>query len=110
MIDIPEHEFDDLVETAVRGLPRRFAELLENVVIVVEEEPTREDLHALTHAGDELLGLFRIFPPLPDQVVIFRRPILRIARNRGHAVRQVRETVVHELGHYFGLDDEDMAY
>jgi len=110
MIDIPEREFDELVEAAVADLPRRFADLLDNVVIVVEEEPRRADLGALKNRGDELLGLFRVVPPLPDQVVIFRGPILRIARNRKHAVREVRETVIHELGHYFGLDDEGMAY
>jgi len=43
-------------------------------------------------------------------VVIFRGPILRTTRNRREAVRQVRDTVIHELGHYFGLDDEGMAY
>ncbi len=103
-------EFKQLVEQALDELPPRFAELLHNVAVVVEEEPSDEDLDLLEDSHDELLGIFRTHPPLPDQVVIFRGPILRTARNRHEAVRQVRDTVIHELGHYFGLDDEGMAY
>ena len=117
---IPPDEFDALVEEALRSLPREFADLLDNVAIVVEEEPTEEDLdevadhdhgHDHDHEGDdELLGIYRVIPPLPDQIAIFRGPILRIARNRKHAVREIRDTVVHELGHYFGLEDDGMIY
>lgn len=95
---------------ALDELPSRFAELLNNVAIVVEDEPSSDDLDLLDDAHDELLGIFRTVPPLPDQVAIFRGPILRIARNRRDVVREVRDTVIHELGHYFGLDDEGMAY
>jgi predicted Zn-dependent protease with MMP-like domain len=103
-------EFKQLVEQALDELPPGFAELLKNVAVVVEEEPSDEDLDLLEDSNHELLGVFRKHPPLPDQVVIFRGPILRTSRNRGEAVRQVRDTVIHELGHYFGLDDEGMAY
>ena len=47
---------------------------------------------------------------MPDQIAIFRGPILRLARNREEAVAEIRDTVIHELGHYFGLDDEEMSY
>ncbi len=107
---IPPHEFDALVEHALTELPARFTSLLNNVAIVVEEEPTEDDLDLLDDDHDELLGIFRTQPPLPDQVVIFRGPILRNARNRREAVREIRDTVIHELGHYFGLDDDGMAY
>jgi predicted Zn-dependent protease with MMP-like domain len=115
---IPPDEFDALVEEALRSLPREFADLLENVAIVVEEEPSDEDLDETCdhdHGEDddddhELLGIYRVIPPLPDQVAIFRGPILRIARNRKDAVREIRDTVVHELGHYFGLEDDGMIY
>lgn len=118
-------EFDRVVEEALEQLPPKFAELLDNVAIVVEEEPTAEDLEVLEDDGeeadedDELLGLYRGIPLtersygmplLPDQVAIFRGPILRIARNRREAVREIRETVIHELGHYFGLDDDEMVF
>ncbi|HJT17303.1 MAG TPA: metallopeptidase family protein [Thermoanaerobaculia bacterium] len=107
---ISNREFEQLVEKTLGELPRRFAELLDNVVVLVEPEPGDEDVDLLDDDSDELLGVFRNHPPLPDQVVIFRGPILRLARNRRDAERQIRETVIHELGHYFGLDDEGMAY
>jgi predicted Zn-dependent protease with MMP-like domain len=105
---ISPNEFERLVEEALERLPARFARLLDNVVIVVEDEPSADDLD-LTEE-DELLGIHRVLPPLPDQIAIFRNPILRIARNRREAVREIRETVIHELGHYFGLEDDEMIY
>ena len=114
-------EFDSLVEEALAQLPKQFARLLENVVVVVEEEPTDDDLDMLEDEDDdELLGIYRgialtershdMLPGLPDQIAIFRGPILRVARNRREALREIRETVIHELGHYFGLDDDEMVY
>jgi predicted Zn-dependent protease with MMP-like domain len=116
---LSSHEFEQLVEKALGELPERFARLLENIAVVVEEEPSDDDLDALDDDADELLGIYRGVPRtrrtwdfagLPDQIAIFRGPILRLARTRGHAVQEIRDTVVHELGHYFGLDDEGMAY
>lgn len=113
-------EFERVVEEALAGLPTEFATLLENVAIVVEEEPGEHDLDALEHRGDELLGIYRgvaltqrahnMLPMLPDQIAIFRGPILRIARSRRDAIAEIRDTVVHELGHYFGLHDDEMEY
>ena len=107
---ISHREFEQLVGQALDELPSQFAELLQNVAVVIEEEPADNDFDLLEDSDSELLGIFRSHPPLPDQVVIFRRPILRTARNRREAVREIRDTVIHELGHYFGLDDEGMAY
>ena len=110
-------EFESLVEEALEQLPQQFADLLENVVIVVEDEPSDDDLDVLDtdDPNAELLGIYRgialtrrshnMLPALPDQIAIFRGPILRVTRNRREAVRQIRETVIHELGHYFGLHD-----
>ena len=119
MIRLTGREFEQLVEQALGELPERFASLLDNVAIVVEEEPSDEDLELLDEDADELLGIYRGVPitersydslRLPDQIAIFRGPILRVARSRGDAVHEIRDTVIHELGHYFGLDDDDMAY
>jgi predicted Zn-dependent protease with MMP-like domain len=114
-------EFESLVEEALESLPPNFASLLDNVAVVVEEEPSDEDLDLLEDdEHSELLGIYRgvalterrhdMLPMLPDQIAIFRGPILRVTRTRRDAIQQVRETVIHELGHYFGLDDHDMAY
>jgi predicted Zn-dependent protease with MMP-like domain len=120
MIAIAPDEFDSLVEEALARLPKQFADLLENVAVVVEEEPTDDDLDLVEDSDDELLGIYRgtplpersfdMLPLMPDQIAIFRGPILRISRTRREAVREIRETVIHELGHYFGLDDDEMVY
>ena len=88
--------------------------------MVVEEEPGDDDLDLLEDDHNELLGIYRgvaltrrthdMLPTLPDQIAIFRGPILRVARSRREAVHEIRDTVIHELGHYFGLHDDDMAY
>ena len=119
MIFISRETFEQLVEQALGELPKRFADLLENIAVVVEEEPTDADLDLVEHAGDELLGIYRGVPLpqrsygmtlMPDQIAIFRGPILRIARSRYDAQRQIHETVIHELGHYFGLGDDEMVF
>ena len=113
-------EFDALVEQALSGVPERFRRYLDNVVVVVEEEPTDEDYDETdTPDEDELFGIFRGAPyferdrsvsELPAQIALFRGPILRSCATRGEAVREIRDTVVHELGHLLGLDDEEMPY
>jgi predicted Zn-dependent protease with MMP-like domain len=106
---IPATEFRQLVEEALDGLPDRFAKLVENVAVVIEDEPSDDDLDLIAE-GHELLGVFRVTPPLPNQIAIFRGPILRVTHTREQTRRQVRDTVIHELGHYFGLGDHEMIY
>jgi predicted Zn-dependent protease with MMP-like domain len=101
-------------------VPEAFRRYLENVVVAVEEEPTDEDYDETdTPDEDELFGIFRGVPffdrasmvsNLPAQIAIFRGPILRACRTRGEAVREIRDTVVHEVGHMLGLDDGQMPY
>ncbi len=95
---------------------------IENVVIAVEDEPTAADLGSIegdTDADSEILGIYRgvalterthDMPLLPDEIAVFRGPIGRIARTRREAVQEVRGTVIHELGHYFGLNDDEMPH
>jgi predicted Zn-dependent protease with MMP-like domain len=115
-------EFERVVDEALESLPKRFADLVENVVIAVEEEPTSEDLESIDDDPDddsEVLGIYRGVslpermhgePLLPDEIAVFRGPINRVAHTRREAVHEVRETVIHELGHYFGLDDDEMPH
>jgi predicted Zn-dependent protease with MMP-like domain len=117
---VPAEEFEQLVARALDGLPEDFAEMLENVAVVVEEEPDPDDLEELGMEPDEeLFGLYQGVPlseragaysALPDRIAIYRGPILRFCRNRREVIREVRDTVVHELGHHFGLDEDDMPY
>jgi predicted Zn-dependent protease with MMP-like domain len=116
-------EFETIVEEALSRLPEQFAEALDNIVVIIEEEPSEEDLEVIDDGSDpdsELLGIYRgrplterswsDLPDLPDQVAVFRGPILRVVESREEAIEEIRETVIHELGHYFGLDDEEMPY
>ena len=117
---IGPQEFDALVEQALSGVPDQFRRYLDNVVVVVEEEPTDDDYDETdTPDEDELFGVFRGAPyferdrsvsELPAQIALFRGPILRSCATRGEAVREIRDTVVHELGHLLGLGDEEMPY
>ncbi|MEO8432946.1 MAG: metallopeptidase family protein [Acidobacteriota bacterium] len=113
-------QFDAVVEEALATVPTAFRKYLENVVVMVEEEPAREDYEETdTPDDEELFGIFRgmsVFDRgaavthLPAQIAIFRGPILRSCQHRGEAVREIRDTVVHEIGHMLGLDDEEMPY
>jgi predicted Zn-dependent protease with MMP-like domain len=120
MAKLTRAEFEDAVGEALDSLPKRFADLVENVTIVVEEEPNDDDfLDGDRDDGSELLGMYRGValterthnaPLLPDEIVIFRGPINRVARFRDDVIRQVHETVIHELGHYFGLSDDEIPF
>ena len=117
-------EFERVVSEALESLPKRFGDLVENIVISVEDEPTEDDLESIEsddadEPEGELLGIYRgvalterthDMPLLPDEIAVFRGPINRVAGTRREAVQQVRKTVIHELGHYFGLADEEMPY
>lgn len=119
---IAPEEFEDLVARALDDLPPEFAELLDNVMVTVEDEPSREDLLSVGLDPDEepdLLGLYQGVPlaqrdtyysALPDRVVLYRGPLVRATTSRRELMREVRDTVIHELGHHFGLDEEDMPY
>jgi predicted Zn-dependent protease with MMP-like domain len=121
MIVSPE-EFDRWIQEALAELPPRFAALAEEVAIVVEEEPSLEVLRDLElESEDDLLGLYQGIPidetsffqpagELPARISIYRGPILRLCRTKADVIQEVRDTVVHELGHHVGLDDEEMPY
>lgn len=121
---LSRQDFEALVAEAVRGLPREFRRRLENVTIEVQEEPSDEALEAVglePDESDELLGLywgrsiqsdsfFDAGGQLPDRVYIYRGPILRLCETADDVVREVQETVVHEIGHHFGLSDDEMPF
>lgn len=121
---ITRQRFEELVAEALDSLPEELAELLDNVAVVVEEEPSDDDLRDVgidpgDPDRDELFGLYQgvsqverdsYYSGLPDRVAIYRGPILRCCTSRREVLREVRDTVVHELGHHFGLDEDDMPY
>jgi predicted Zn-dependent protease with MMP-like domain len=111
--------FEQLVTEALDGLPDEIQGWLDNVAVVVGERPTREHLaQAGLHPGDLLFGLYVGVPKtrrgftygesLPDKIIIFKRPIERVCRTPAQVREQVRRTVLHEIGHHFGLDEEQL--
>ncbi len=105
--------FEEIVENAVEGLPPELTELIENVAILVEDWPERET--ALAYGGETLYGLYEGVPlvqrgtsyhgALPDRITIFRGPLERDFPPE-ELEEQVRVTVVHEIAHHFGFDDD----
>lgn len=106
MIDVSREEFEELVAEALDGIPERLTKVMDNVVIVVEDDAPRRGLLGLYHGvplterGSGYAGF------LPDRITIYRRPICRICTSHQDVVREVRITVVHEIAHHFGINDE----
>ncbi|MGH9177014.1 MAG: metallopeptidase family protein [Acidimicrobiales bacterium] len=106
MIEVPPDAFNRLVEEALDGLPEELGRLMENVAVVVDD---------VTPPGG-LLGLYDGIPlteryeyggfALPDRITIFRRAICAVCDDEADVVDQVRVTVVHEVAHHFGIDDD----
>lgn len=109
--------FEALVGEAVAGLPRFFRDRLENVAIIVEDYPGPETGGRFRRRS--ILGLYHGVPqpartvwaqyPFPDQIYIYQKNIEALCRTEEEIREQVRETVIHEIGHYFGLTDEEIA-
>lgn len=109
----PTPTFEQLVVEAVDSLPAELARAMQNVDIVVEDEPPREFVAELP-PGHELLGHYHGVPltgrsrydgVLPDKISIYKGPITRVARTPASIREQVRKTVIHEIAHHFGIDD-----
>ena len=108
-VQLSEDEFGQLVEEALDSIPPQLGRMMRNVAVVVED-----------HGGSpNLLGLYQGVPltarttsyagVLPDRITIFRLPILARCRTREDVVRQVQVTVVHEVAHHFGIDDDRLT-
>lgn len=109
--------FLKLVERALAEIPHPYSAWLENIDVVVERRPSREQRRGL--APDEtLLGLYEGVPltergseyglVLPDKITIFQEPLEREFANDAELVEEVRNTVLHELAHHFGISDEEL--
>jgi predicted Zn-dependent protease with MMP-like domain len=105
--------FEELVADALDSLPPEIASRIENVEVVVEDEPSAE-LQAGLAPGTFLFGLYHGIPltnrgtygnALPDKISIYRGPITRFWRDPERIRAQIRRTVIHEVGHYFGIPE-----
>jgi predicted Zn-dependent protease with MMP-like domain len=114
-----EH-FDRLAEQALKSLPEEFRKRFENITISVEDYPSSEDIRATGLARYDLLGIFRgagypnrggffdLPPPLPDEIVLFQKNIESISFTGEDLIEEIRLTLIHEVGHYFGMSEEDL--
>lgn len=115
MQKLSDQAFRELVSDALDSLPEDITRLMENVEVVVEDEPPPESLQGLPRGGS-LLGEYRGFPltarglnyegALPDKISIFKGPIERSSTTPNDVREQVRKTVIHEIGHHFGIDED----
>jgi predicted Zn-dependent protease with MMP-like domain len=112
--------FRRLVEKAIDSLPSPFRERMENVEIVIEDEPTDEQIASagLDPEQDDLFGLYEGTPlperghdfamALPDRIILFFLPLVETFDDEHELAREIRATVVHEVAHFFGLDDDEI--
>ena len=108
-VELALEEFETAVSEALDQVPAELAALMDNVVVLVEELPPPEE-------PQDLLGLYEGTPlterdgwyagVLPDRISIFRRPILAVCETREEVVEEVLITVVHEIAHHFGIEDD----
>lgn len=112
-------EFEELISEAVNNLPENFKKKMENIAIAIEDLPSQELLIEMKIKSPYgLLGLYRGVPyprrgiwyrnVLPDKIIIFKKPIEVRCRNREDIKESVRRVVIHEIGHYFGLNEADL--
>src|SRR5207249_5469649 len=112
-------EFERHVADALAAIPRRFRDAMQNIAIVVEDEPSAELLADMEiEPPDTLFGLYQGTPlterswgfgnTLPDRVLLFQGPHEREAEDEDDLVVAIGETLIHEIGHYFGLSEEEI--
>lgn len=123
MARLTDEEFEGAIANAMDSMPQEFLDDLENVVIMAQDEPEDWQLETgdqvLTEDGD-LLGLYDgvnlydrgdgygAFGDYPDAITIFKGPHERLSDDKAVVLEEVRKTVVHEIGHYFGMDEEQL--
>ena len=112
-------EFERQVTGALATIPRRFKKAMRNLAIVIEDEPPRDLLRELDiHPSDTLFGLYQGTPlterrwdygnVLPDRILLFKGPHEREATDDDDLVASIAETLIHEIGHYFGLSEDEI--
>ena len=114
-------QFEQQVATALTTIPKRFRDAMQNIAIVVEDEPDEELLDELEAGPDDtLFGLYTGTPlterqwghgnALPDRIILFQGPHEREAEDDEDLIASIGETLIHEIGHYFGLSEEEIEH
>lgn len=112
--------FERLVEKALETLPEEYKKYFTNIAIIAEDYPGREDTKRLNTKKELLLGLFSGVPypkkggffnipyPLPDKIILFQKNIENICSTEKELIEQIQKTLIHEVGHYFGLSEREL--
>ncbi|HXZ66022.1 MAG TPA: metallopeptidase family protein [Streptosporangiaceae bacterium] len=106
MITVADAVFEQMVATALDSLPAEFAALIENVAVLIEPGPGPRGLLGLYEGVPLTSRTTNYAGVLPDRITIYQRAICAICDSEADVVEQVRRTVIHEVGHYFGISDE----
>jgi predicted Zn-dependent protease with MMP-like domain len=111
MVDVTEERFEELVGEALDGIPEGLGRLMHNVAVFVEDKPRIAGLIGLYEGvpltrRNNAYGYASGTLPMPDRITIYRLPICALARSEADVVHQVRVTVIHEVAHHFGIDDD----
>ena len=106
MIDIAAQRFEDMVTTALDGLPPKLGRVMRNVAVIVDSDSTQHGLLGL-YVGVPLTERTHDYSAvLPDQITIYRQAICAICWTEDQVIEEVRRTVIHEVGHHFGISDD----
>lgn len=112
-----QRQFERLVDRALESLPPEFQQLIDNVAIFIQDRPSRSLLREMgLEPDDTLMGLYEGIPQTertttydlvpPDRITLFQRPIEECCSSDSEVAEQIRRTILHEVGHHFGIDDE----
>jgi predicted Zn-dependent protease with MMP-like domain len=106
VVYVEPSRFEEMVVTALDGLPEELGKLMANVAVTVEHDPGPPGLLGLYQGVPLTSRTSQYSGVLPDRITIYRRAICAICRTEDEVADRVRRTVIHEVGHYFGIDDD----
>ncbi len=108
MFEISREEFEDVVSEAIDKLPDNLLKAMDNVVVLVEEEPPPDRYVFGLYMGVPLTSRYLGVPQWPDRIFIYRGPLMRFSHSREGLIEQITITVIHEIAHHFGIDDHQL--
>ncbi len=117
---VSREQFESLVEESIKALPEEFKKYFENITIIVEDHQDSEEIRRLKSKRELILGVYSGVPypekkgffnipyPLPDKIILFQKNIEDICSSEKDLIEQIQKTLIHEVGHYFGLSERDL--
>ncbi len=118
-MQVTEEEFQEYMESALDSIPQNFKSKFENIVFIIEPYPSEHDLERLNSTNkSDLLGLYSGIPythrntwyagASPDRIILFQKNIESLCRTKEQLISKIREVVIHEIAHYFGMSESEI--